>query len=564
MGSLRTIPADLDLVHETTDADTFASWEADLLKCDSRQPRSWAFLIFPDDNCYSDAAAGYPDADYTPDVSPDSRYADMSDAILATGRPILFQICDWGVDFPSAWAPALGNTWRITNDIIPAYRTISRILNQAVPQTTFAGPGQWLDLDMLEVGNQIFTTAEEQTHFSLWSIIKSPLVIGAALKDTYTSISASSLAILNNIDVISYNQDSLGVAASFRRRWTAEGYEVWAGPLSGGRTIVAVINLSDASKYLALDFPDVGLQTAATVKDIWNGVTSKNVLTSYVGEVQAHGVLLLELRDTTPAGQYSLADAKVSGYVYACRLLSFAYSLRNTASFSKVYGATTSSNFTLLATFAQATSLAITIMINDTPHTIAAGALSFTASLSLLATNDNALTITSHPLPTSITITNPPAAFYPSTSFTLSGSSTRTTCSSGLCTPVGSKIGYLSPSGSASLSLTSPASSLPGSKLLEVYFCNNDIAFSTSWTTGTNTRNMTISVNGEVTRIEVPLSGRSSELFSPGLGWEDTGKFVVLAEGWVNGVNEVVVGNEDGAAGLVSDGADFVGLAVYW
>ena len=75
---------------------------------------------------------------------------------------------------------------------------------------------------------------------------------------------------------------------------------------------------------------------------------------------------------------------------------------------------------------------------------------------------------------------------------------------------------------------------------------------------------MTISVNGEVTRIEVPLSGRSSELFSPGLGWEDTGTFLVLVEGWANGVNEVVVGNEDGAAGLVSDGADFVGLAVYW
>jgi alpha-galactosidase len=237
----------------------------------------------------------------------------MTNALLATGRPIVFQICDWGVDFPSAWAPALGNTWRITNDIIAAYKAVPRILNQAVPQTSFAGPEHWLDLDMLMIGNHVFTTAEEQTHFSLWAIIKSPLVIGTALNDTYTSISAASLAILKNVDVISYNQDSLGIAASFRRRWTEEGYEVWAGPLSGGRTVVAVINLDDVDRALTLDLPDVGLQTAATVKNIWSGLTASNVITSYTGAVAAHGTLLLELGETTAAGQYAVSDAVVSG-----------------------------------------------------------------------------------------------------------------------------------------------------------------------------------------------------------------------------------------------------------
>lgn len=75
---------------------------------------------------------------------------------------------------------------------------------------------------------------------------------------------------------------------------------------------------------------------------------------------------------------------------------------------------------------------------------------------------------------------------------------------------------------------------------------------------------MTISVNGIVTRIEVPLSGRSSELFSPGLGWQDTGVFGVLIPGWVEDANSVVVSNEGGNEGLVSYGADFVGLGVYW
>jgi alpha-galactosidase len=239
----------------------------------------------------------------------------MSNAVASTGRKILFQICDWGVDFPSAWAPKLGNSWRVTNDIILAYRTIPRILNQVVPQTDFAGPGHWLDLDMLEIGNKIFTIPEEQTHFSLWSIMKSPLVIGAALKDSYTSINAASLAILKNPSVISYNQDSLGVAASFRRRWTEEGYEVWAGPLSGGRTVAAVINLFDEPQTLTLDLPDVGLQSAGVVKDIWNNLSAKKILTSYSALVPPHGTLLLELQGTISAGFYDSIFASTSGYV---------------------------------------------------------------------------------------------------------------------------------------------------------------------------------------------------------------------------------------------------------
>lgn len=241
----------------------------------------------------------------------------MTNALATLSKPILFQICDWGVDFPSTWAPAMGNTWRITNDIIPSYPTVSRILNQAVPQTSFAGPGHWLDLDMLEVGNNVFTTAEEQTHFSLWAILKSPLVIGAALKDSLTSISSASLAILSNKDVISYNQDSLGVAASFRRRWTTDGYEVWAGPLSGGRTVIAVINLQNTAKTLTLNFPDVGLQKASTVKNIWASTSTTNVLTSLSADVAAHGTMLLELGGTTAAGTYVASDATVSGYVYS-------------------------------------------------------------------------------------------------------------------------------------------------------------------------------------------------------------------------------------------------------
>jgi alpha-galactosidase len=159
---------------------------------------------------------------------------------------------------------------------------------------------------MLEVGNNVFSKAEEQTHFSMWGIIKSPLIIGGRLNDTFGSINATSLAILKNENVINYNQDSLGIAASFRRRWTEDQYELWAGPLRNNRSVVALINWADVDRELTFDLPDAGLQSAGLVKDIWQNKTTSNVRTSYTARVTAHGTMLLELSHTMLAGSYGI------------------------------------------------------------------------------------------------------------------------------------------------------------------------------------------------------------------------------------------------------------------
>jgi len=138
---------------------------------------------------------------------------------------------------------------------------------------------------------------------------------------------------------------------------------------------------------------------------------------------------------------------------------------------------------------------------------------------------------------------------------------------------VGSKLTHLAPNGTASIVIASGVveggrviidKTKTVKKYVDVYFCNNDIAFSTSWGMGTNTRNMTLTVNSVTTRVELPLSGKSSELFSQGKGWQDTGVFGVLLDGWIDGENKVVVGNAYGDQGLVTYGADLVGLGVYW
>ncbi|KAK2624138.1 hypothetical protein QTJ16_006772 [Diplocarpon rosae] len=507
--------------------------DAGIKMCMNGEPEQAGSLY---DNCYSEASSGYPNVDYAPTVPPSDRYANMSAAVAATNRSIIFQICDWGVDFPSAWAPDLGNSWRITNDIIPAYRTIPRILNQAVPQTSFASPGRWLDLDMLEVGNGYLTIPEEQTHFSTWAIIKSPLIIGAALKDTYRAISADSLSILKNRDVIGFNQDALGVAASFRRRWPEKGYEMWAGPLGGGRTVVAVVNLKDEERELTLDLPDAGVQRAGWLKDIWNEASAGGILTSYTASVKAHGTILLELGNTTAAGAYSADDAVVSGASYTGTL-----------------------TFT-------ASPKAADITVNGASYTLPAETTSLSFPLSLTAFNNNTISLSSASPPKSLVITLPESTLYAASLFTPSSSARLANCNTGLCAPVGSKLTLLSPTGLGTLNVKTPPAAVGGNKYVNVLFANNDIAFATAWDFGTNTRNLTISVNSIVTRIEVPLSGKSSELFAPGGGWEDTGVFGVLLPGWKGGEGEnvVVVGNQGAEGALVEWGPDFIGLEVWW
>ena len=102
-----------------------------------------------------------------------------------------------------------------------------------------------------------------------------------------------------------------------------------------------------------------------------------------------------------------------------------------------------------------------------------------------------------------------------------------------------------------------------GAKYLAIDYINNEVAFDSSWDWGSNSRNLTVSVNGnKPVRVEVPLSGQHSELFGPGKGWWDAATIGVLTGGWKDGDNDVVIGNEGGENGFTSYGPDFVGLRV--
>src|SRR6202167_5970042 len=213
------------LGHEEQDAKLYASWGIDYLQYD--------LCSFIPDVMVKQAPADKA-AQMQLMVA---AYDKMSKALKATGRPIVFSLCQYGWDAPWEWAPALGgNLWRTTGDIAPHWDRVYTILEQQAGLESYVGPGHWNDPDMLEVGNGKLSLDENRAHFSLWAILAAPLLAGNDLPDMKPAIKA----ILTNKDVIAINQDALGKQG--HRVYSDGEVDVWERDLSGGAKAVAVLN----------------------------------------------------------------------------------------------------------------------------------------------------------------------------------------------------------------------------------------------------------------------------------------------------------------------------------
>lgn len=258
------------LGYEDVDAKTYAEWGIDYLKYD---------------NCFNAGQAGSQELSY-------ARYAAMANALQATDRPIHYAICNWGEDQPWEWASDIANSWRISGDIYDAFTgyhrlcpcedirnctnfghhcSVTRIIDWAAALDKYAGPiTGWNDLDMLEVGNGNMTHDEYVSHFSMWALLKSPLILGNDL----TRMSLDTFSIVTNKEIIAVNQDALGLPAKRISKVVdgADGtsVQVWLGPLSAGDVVLAVLNASPRNYSTVLDFSELGLpHHSYTAHDLW-------------------------------------------------------------------------------------------------------------------------------------------------------------------------------------------------------------------------------------------------------------------------------------------------------
>ena len=223
----------------------------------------------------------------------------MRDALNATGRPIFFNMCEWGVDDPATWANTVGNSWRTTGDIFDTWTAIMTNTRENDKWWKYAGPGGWNDPDLMEVGVSVLsqlTYNEQVAHFSLWALMKSPLF----MSNDILNMTVETLSIFSNFEVISVNQDPLGMQG---HSLSISGtQEVWGGPLSDGSSAVLLFNSGTNTATITAQWTTIGFpsSTAATVRDLWRHRDMGTFTGQYAATVGPHGVVMIKVTPTKP------------------------------------------------------------------------------------------------------------------------------------------------------------------------------------------------------------------------------------------------------------------------
>lgn len=277
-GPVTCAGAEASYGHEEQDAAMFASWGVDYLKYDL-----CSYRIIMQQESGGDATKA--------EAMMRAAYEKMHQAILKTGRPMVFSMCQYGLGEVWTWGPQVGgNMWRTSNDINDTYERMMSIADRQARLAKYAGPGHWNDPDFLEVGNGGMSFEEQKTHFSMWALMAAPLMAGNDL----TKMSEETKSILLNREVIAVNQDALGKAGD--RVWQEGPLEVWAKPLSGGDVAVGLVNQTTSPTHVTMNLSDVGINGDAQARDLWEHKDLGAVRGSYTTVVPGHGLVMLRLK----------------------------------------------------------------------------------------------------------------------------------------------------------------------------------------------------------------------------------------------------------------------------
>ena len=249
-------PGSLD--HEYQDAKFFADMGIDFLKYD------W---------CY-----------HPRNMDGWTLYNRMRMALNATGKDILFSVCNWGEEDCLNWIRSVGaDMYRSTCDISDNFDIIKTIFFEQKNNFCLSGPSCFNDIDMLVCGmygkGNVSTTGgctdiEYSTHFALWCMTSSPLMIGCDIRN----MTEETRKLLTNPGLIAINQDPEVRPPMFNH------FDEW-GPISMMKHLAnneyafSVTNLwDDVSDHCSFKLPEIGLPATGKYGfDLYDAMTGEHV-----------------------------------------------------------------------------------------------------------------------------------------------------------------------------------------------------------------------------------------------------------------------------------------------
>lgn len=194
----------------------------------------------------------------------EERFNEIAQAIKNTSKKeISWNICRWA--FPGTWACEIADSWRTTEDIYLGWQSIKSIISQSLYLSAYTSFGHYNDMDMLEVGRGM-SEEEDKTHFGIWCIMSSPLMLGCDLN----SLSENALSLLKNEELIALNQDTLGLQAYVAEKTNDCYILVKDIEKRNDKTrAVAAYNPTDNTQTININFKTLDLSGKIKIRDLF-------------------------------------------------------------------------------------------------------------------------------------------------------------------------------------------------------------------------------------------------------------------------------------------------------
>ncbi len=184
--------------------------------------------------------------------------------------------------------------WRITDDFWDNWQSLYDMFSRCETWCAHTGAGHWPDADMLPVGAILqdydganrtkFTEDEQRTMMTLWSIFRSPLMIGGELtkNDEFT------LGLLTNEGIIGMNKLARHAHPVWRRKINGTEVILWTAVCADGGQYAALFNAGEESCTVKVPLCDMEIYDPAKAQDLWSGEVCEGI-TQLDIELAAHG-----------------------------------------------------------------------------------------------------------------------------------------------------------------------------------------------------------------------------------------------------------------------------------
>ena len=277
--------------YEDKDAQTYADWGVDVVKCD-----------------YCNAPSDVETAK--------KRYKALADAFDRAGNNTMLYICEWGVREPWKWgAEAGGRCWRVSQDVRDCWTGsqtgvgVVQSIEAMKGLSAYQGVNRFNDADMLCTGlhatgkssNDLcggkgpgMTQDEYRTQFALWCMWSSPMAL--SFDPRSTAILDDDYEILRNKELIALNQDRMGQQADLISE--ASDLVIFAKDCENGDVALSVTNMSSATKTATFDFsiiPALDADRTYTVRDLWSHEEMADATGRFDTEVKSHATRVFRL-----------------------------------------------------------------------------------------------------------------------------------------------------------------------------------------------------------------------------------------------------------------------------